>query len=99
MTRSKGTAQQVLVEYRLLYLSPGITDPIQGVGGVAGPSTNTVQLPAGNSSVDVTLTLFSNGFMEENALLYVEITDAELSGGGKKYKWRYLHVYIVWERC
>lgn len=73
----------MLVEYSVVYLSPGVTDPNQGQGGVVSAINNTVQIPANANSVDVSLPLFSYGFMEVNGMLYVRILDAELSGNSE----------------
>ena len=82
LSRSQGTAGQVEVLYRVLYLSPGVTDPSNGESGVASSPTNTATFPAGTSSLDVSLSLLSSAFLEENALIYIELVLAELTDSG-----------------
>lgn len=72
------------MQYRVLYLSPGNTNSSQGQSGIVAPSTGSIQLLNGQTSANVTVVLFSSAFLEENALIYVEVNDTELNGGGKQ---------------
>lgn len=83
VTRSISNVGQVLAQYRILYLSPGNSNPSQGQSGVVAPATESTQLLNGQTAANVTVVLYSNAFLEENALIYVEVNNTELSGGGK----------------
>ena len=84
VTRSISSVGQVLAQYRILYLPPGNSNPSQGQAGVVAAETGSVQLLNGQTSANVTVVLYSNAFLEENALIYVEVNDTELNGGGNQ---------------
>ena len=82
MNRTKGTTGQILIEYLLLYLSSDVSDPSEGQAGQVAAAGNSVQMEDGQATVNVTVTLYDDAFLEEGAKLYVELNGTQLTGGG-----------------
>ena len=81
LTRTGGTTGDILVQYRIIYLPPGISDPFEGTSGDVAPGTGSIQMLSGQSSANVTVSIFEDGFLDEGSRLYAEITTVQLIGG------------------
>ena len=69
------------MEYEVYYLPPGISDPSLGQSGVVSPATGSVQLPAGDTSANVSVEIYDNAFLDIGKM-YVELNATSLNGGG-----------------
>ena len=67
------------MEYLVDYLPPGSSL----ASGAVAASTGSVSLTDGQTLANVSVSIFSNAFLEENGILLAKINDTELSGDSK----------------
>lgn len=83
VSRGGGSAGTIAVDYSIVYLPPGFSDPLQGSTGVVAPAMGSVQIPDGQSSLQFSVPLMSDAFLEEGSSFYVRLDNTTLVGGGE----------------
>ena len=83
VSRSGGTIGTIAVDYDIVYLAPGVLDPLLGTTGVVAPAMGSVQIPEGQSSLQFNIPLMSDAFLEEDSAFYASLVNATLVGGGE----------------
>ena len=83
VSRSGGSIDVIAVDYSIVYLPPGVSDPLQGSTGVVAPAMGSVQIQDGQSSLQFSVPLVSDAFLEEGSAFFVRIDNTSLVGGGK----------------
>ena len=83
ISRSGGSAGTIAVDYSIVYLPPGVSDPLQGSTGVVAPAMGSVQIQDGQSSWRFSVPLMSDAFLEEGSSFYVQLDNTTLVGGGE----------------
>ena len=80
--RTGGSVGEVTVQYRVLYLPAGVSDISEGTSGVVSPATGSTKLSEGVTRQNVTVSIFTNAFLDADSNLYVEITGTDLTSAG-----------------
>ena len=83
ISRSGGTVGTIAVDYYIVYLPPGVSDPLLGTTGVVAPAMGSVQIPEGQSSLQFNVPLMSDAFLEEDSAFYVFLVNTTLVSGGE----------------
>ena len=83
VTRSGGSTGIVAVDYAVVYLPLGTTDPTMGVTGVATIATGSVQIQGGLILREFSVPISDDAFLETGGQFFVSLTNATLIGGGK----------------
>ena len=83
VSRGGGTVGIIAVDYSIVYLPPGVTDPQLGSSGVVAPAMGSIQIQEGQSSLQFNVRLMSGAFLEEGSSFYVTLDNTTLVGGGE----------------
>ena len=83
ISRSGGSIGTIAVDYSIIYLPPGVSDPLQGSTGVVAPAMGSIQIQDGQSSVQFSVPLMSDAFLEEGSSFFVQLDNTTLIGGGE----------------
>ena len=84
VTRGGGSVGTIAVDYSIVYLPLGRSDPSQGTTGVVAPAMGSIQIPEGQMSLQFNVPLMSDAFLEEGSAFYVTLDNTTLVGGGKR---------------
>lgn len=81
--RSGGNVGTIAVDYQIVYLPPGVSDPLLGTMGTVAPAMGSIQIPEGQSLLRFNIALMSDAFLEEGSSFFIELVNTTLVGGGK----------------
>ena len=85
------------MDYSIVYLPPGQSDPLQGTTGVVAPAMGSIQIQEGQTSLQFNVPLMSDAFLEEGSAFYVVLDNTTLVGGSKwDKKQRNWPLYQCW---
>ena len=82
MVRSGDSVGTISVDYGIVYLPVGVTDPVQGDSSVVTMATGSVQLQGGQVLKEFNVTISEDAFLEPRANFYVYLNSTILVGGG-----------------
>ena len=82
MTRSGDSLGTIRIDYGIVYLPVGVTDPTQGDLSVVTMATGSVQLQGGQVSREFSVTISEDAFLEPRANFHVYLNSTTLIGGG-----------------
>lgn len=85
LVRGGGSVGTIAVDYGIVYLPPGVSDPQQGTAGVVVPAMGSVQMRDGQSSLQFNVPLMSGAFLESGSAFYITLDNVTLVGGGELY--------------
>ena len=85
ISRSGGSAGAIAVDYSIVYLPPGVSDPLQGSMGVVAPAMGSVQMQDGQSLLQFSVPLMGNAFLEEGSSFFIRLNNTTLVGGSKLF--------------
>ena len=94
INRSGGSVGTVAVDYDIVYLPPGVSDPLLGTTGVVAPVMGSVQIPEGQSSLQFNVPLMSDAFLEEGSAFYASLINTTLVGAGETSVRCTYHIYV-----
>lgn len=83
ITRGGGSVGTIAVDYSIVYLPPGVSDPLLGSSGIVVPAVGSVQIQDSQSSLQFNVPLMSGAFLEEGSSFYVTLDNTTLVGGGE----------------
>lgn len=83
--RSGGSIGTIAVDYSVVYLPPGVSDPLQGSVGDVAPAMGSIQLQDSQSLLQFSVPLLSGAFLEEGSAFYISLDNTTLVGGGETY--------------
>lgn len=86
VSRSGGSVGIVAVDYRVVYLPFGTSDPAQGVTGVTTMETGSVSLQGGQTLRAFSVPISDDAFLETGGQFFVTLTNVTLTGGGEFLK-------------
>jgi len=67
------------VEYTVVYLPPGTTDPSNGDISVFTNQANSVNMLGGQTEVTVEVDIATNAFLEQEGFFWINVTEVLLS--------------------
>jgi len=80
--RSGDSVGIISIDYSIVYLPAGVTDPIRGNSSVVTMATGSVQLQSGQVSKELNVTISEDAFLEPRANFYAYLNSTMLMGGG-----------------
>lgn len=92
--RTGGTFGEVTVQYSIVYLPAGVSDPADGTTGVVTPGSGSLKISAGMSNQSETVQIFGDAFLDVASNLYVNITGVDLSSGTYVYNIHSINVHM-----
>ena len=93
MTRSGDSLGTIRIDYGVVYLPVGVTDPAQGDPSVVTMATGAVQLQGGQVSREFSVTISEDAFLESRANFLVYLNSTTLTGGGRCFSAGCVHSY------
>lgn len=93
MTRSGDSLGTIRIDYGVVYLPVGVTDPIQGDSSVVTMATGAVQLQGGQVSREFSVTISEDAFLESRANFFIYLNSTTLTGGGRCFSAGCVHSY------
>lgn len=85
MTRSHGTIGTIAVDYSVVYLAEGVSDPSAGDPSVFAMASGSVRLVGGQTMAEWDLEVLDEAFLDTSAQFYVKLNSTYLVEGGKIY--------------
>ncbi len=79
--RSRGSMGVISVDYTIIYLPAGVSD--SGDPRVIALTTGSVQLQGGQSTLEFSVTISNDMFLETGGTFRATITDTDLVDGGE----------------
>ena len=91
MNRSGDSLGTIRIDYGIVYLPVGVTDPTQGDPSVVTMATGSVRLQGGQVSTEFRVTISEDAFLEPRANFHVYLNSTTLTGGGT-----HILVHVGW---
>lgn len=79
IARNGGSEGVIIVEYSVIYLPPGVSNPAMGDSSILTNAANSVMMLHGQAEANVTVGIASNAFLEQEGSFWLNLTGVILS--------------------
>lgn len=77
--RNGGSEGIIIVEYLVVYLPPGVSNPAMGDTSILTNAANSVMMSDGQAEANITVGIASNAFLEQEGSFWLNLTGVLLS--------------------
>ena len=79
IARNGGNEGVIIVEYSVVYLPPGVSNPAMGDSSILTNAANSVKMSDGQAEANITVGIASNAFLEQEGSFWLNLTGVLLS--------------------
>ena len=79
IARNGGSEGIIIVEYSVVYLPPGVSNPAMGDTSILTNAANSVMMSDGQAEANITVGIASNAFLEQEGSFWLNLTGVLLS--------------------